>query len=130
MHARLLGHGPDGNWRAAVAGNANVALVEPEHLSNKVSPALGFWFRTCTRTYLLWAPPVNDLLGVLRLLAVLPGQVDDEGAVLLVLAHVHRVNLFVPAAARGLPLDRPCGRGRRRVCGVAVLAGALLGGGG
>lgn len=72
-------------------------------------------------TDLLRAPAVDDLLRVLRLLAVLPCQVNNERAVVLVHAHVDRLDLVLPAAARRLPLDELGARGRRRVERVAVL---------
>lgn len=78
-------------------------------------------------TYLLWAPPIRDLLGVLRLFAVLPRQVDNKGAVVFVLAHVHCLDLVLPAAARRLPLNGLGAGGRRRVERVAVLLLGALG---
>lgn len=86
---------------------------------------------TPANTYLLWAPAVNDLLGVLGFLPILPCQVNNKSSVLLILAHVYRLDIIVPAAAWGFPFGLLGAGGRCRVFGMAVLARALgLGGGG
>lgn len=82
-------------------------------------------------THLLWAPAVDNFLRVLCFLAILPCQINDECSVLFILAHVHRLDIFIPAAAWGLPLALLEAGGRGRIFRMTVPPRALgLGGGG
>lgn len=108
-----------------------MALVKSEHLQvikRSVSqPASHSHLPTrhWADTHLLRTPPVDDLLGVLRFLPVLPGEIYDECSVLLILAHVDRLHVIVPASAGGLPLALLSTGRRRGVFWMTVLARAL-----
>lgn len=63
---------------------------------------------------------------MLGLATVLPRQINDEIALILVLAHVNRRDGLVPAAAGGFPVDSLGTGWRRRVAWVvAILLRAL-----
>lgn len=65
-------------------------------------------------TNLLWTPFVDDARVVLRPVPVLPGQVDHQLALLLVLGGVQSSDLVLPAPRGGFPCRLP--RRRRWAC--------------
>ena len=60
----------------AISRDADVALIETKHLGHM--SAFLKRSRHFTRTsYLLGTSPIYDLLRMLRLLSILPGEIDD-----------------------------------------------------
>ena len=126
--------------RGRVLDDADVLLVEPEHLQVEL---VGDHSESFERraSHLLRAPLVDDLRRMLCLVSVLPVEIDNELAGLLILAGINSLHVVFPAAAGGFPrgISRSAGRcvavGRVRAilaplgccrCGPSRLSAALL----
>lgn len=76
-----------------------------------------YFHTTISFAYFLWTLLVDDLSVMLRLVAILPDQIDNQLATTLFLASIDRLDLVLPRAGWRTPLLRSrwrCCVGRMR----------------